>query len=70
MVEKKLNLGKKYNQAVIDIWADLGNQISVIYSGTESVATHLTKQEESSFFSFIKEGFKSVSRLYQSSVND
>jgi synaptojanin len=70
MVEKKLKLGKSYREAVIDIWADLGNKISLIYSGTDSVATHLTKQEESSFFSVLKESFKSIGRYYQSNVND
>ena len=44
MVEKKLALGKDYRQAVIDIWAELGNRISLIYAGTDSVAEHLTKQ--------------------------
>lgn len=37
----------------MEILAELGNRISLIYSGTDSISTHLTKQEESSFFSFI-----------------
>lgn len=29
---------------VIEIWAKIGNRISQIYCGTESVATHMTKK--------------------------
>lgn len=70
MVEKKLRLTKDYIEEVINVWAEIGNKISTIYCGTESVATHLTKQEESSFFSFIKEGFRSIGRYYHANVND
>jgi hypothetical protein len=44
MVEKKIDLTRDYKEEVIKLWADLGNRISLIYSGTESTATHLTKQ--------------------------
>jgi hypothetical protein len=70
MVEKKINLTRDYKDEVIEIWAELGNRISLIYSGTDSTAAHLTKQEESSFFSFIKEKINSIGRYYNSNVSD
>ena len=70
MVEKKLTITKEYIEEVVNLWAEVGNRISTIYCGTESVATHLTKQEEGSFFSFIKESFRSIGRYYHANVND
>jgi hypothetical protein len=35
---------KSFNPALLALWAQLGNKISVIYSGTDSVSTYLTKK--------------------------
>lgn len=70
MVEKKIRFDREYLEEIVNIWAEVGNKISTIYCGTESVATHLTKQEEGSFFSFIKESFRSIGRYYHANVND
>lgn len=70
MEEKRIRLGKDYREAVVELWAELGDRISMIYCGTESVATHLTKQESNSFFSFLTGGFRSINRYYNASVSD
>lgn len=70
MEEKKLNFGKEYLQEIGEVWVDLGNRISMIYCGTESIASHLIKKEESSFFSFFTGGIKSINRYYNANVND
>ena len=42
----------------------------MIYCGTESIASHLIKQEDNSFFSFFTGGMKSINRYYNANVND
>jgi hypothetical protein len=54
----------------VTIWAELGDRISMMYCGTSSVATHLTKQEKNSFLSRLKGGFRSLNRYYNANVND
>ena len=70
MREKQLQLNKKYRAEVVNLWVEVGNRISMIYCGTESVAAHLTKEEESSFFSFLTGGFRSFNRYLNASLND
>jgi len=70
MQEKHLIIDKEYIEKIVHIWAELGDRISMIYCGTSSVATHLTKQEKNSFFSFLKGGFRSINRYYNANVND
>jgi hypothetical protein len=70
MKEKQIKLNKDFNQAIIEIWTSLGDRISMIYCGTESVATHMVKKENNSFFSFLSGGIKSINRYYNASVQD
>ncbi len=70
MPQKKLTLTKEFYNHVTDIWAKLGDKISMIYCGTESMATHLTKKQNNSFMSFLTGGFKSINRYYNANVND
>ena len=67
---KQLALNKDFMKNIVDIWAKIGNRVSQIYCGTESVATHLTKKENNSFFSFFSSGLKSINRYYNANVND
>jgi hypothetical protein len=47
-----------------------GNKISNIYCGTDSIADHLTKKEEASYFLNINSGWKSLNRFLNSTMND
>jgi hypothetical protein len=42
----------------------------MIYCGTSSIATHLTKQQKNTFLSFLKGGLRSLNRFYNANVND
>ena len=42
--KKKLSLNSEFIKNVVEVWARVGNRISQIYCGTESVATHMTKK--------------------------
>jgi hypothetical protein len=55
---------------VAEAWVELGDRVSMLYCGTLSIASHLTKQEETSFFSFLTGGVKSINRYYNAAVND
>ena len=49
----------------------MGDRISLIYSGTTSVTSYITKGEKSkNFFSSLGSGFKSLNRYYNANVND
>lgn len=49
----------------------MGDKISMIYSGTSSVSSYITKGEKSkNFFSTLGSGFKSINRYYNANVND
>lgn len=70
MTEKRLTLDRAYMEAVSEAWVELGDRVSMLYCGTLSIASHLTKQEETSFFSFLTGGVKSINRYYNAAVND
>ena len=42
--EKSLKLPVEFKNNLIDLWVELGNRISMLYCGTESVANHVTKK--------------------------
>jgi hypothetical protein len=55
------------------MWTELGNQVSRIYCGTESVSNrHRAKKEKENngFWSSLYSGIKSINRNYQASIND
>lgn len=53
------------------MWLDHGDRISLIYSGTESVSSYITRGDKNkNFFSLVSSSFKSLNRFYNASVND
>ena len=58
---------QKHRQA----WLENGDRISIIYSGTTSVASYLTKgQKTNNIFNNIGNKLKSLNRLYNANIND
>lgn len=52
-------------------WLENGDRISIIYSGTTSVASYLTKGEKTNnIFNSLGNKLKSLNRLYNSNIND
>lgn len=71
MEEKKIQFSEEFRDRHRELWTQNGDRISLIYSGTTSVASYITKGEKSkNFFSSIGSGIKSINRYYNANVND
>ena len=71
MEEKKVVFDESFREKHRELWASMGDKISLIYSGTTSVASYLTKGEKSkNFFNSLGNGLKSLNRMYNANVND
>ena len=53
----------------MEIWAELGDQISFIYCGTESVASHMTRKKNNSVKSFLGGALTSLNRYINAHTN-
>jgi hypothetical protein len=64
-------LGGLFKDNHRDAWLENGDRISMIYSGTTSVASHITKGDKNkNFFSAIGSSLKSFGRFVNANVND
>lgn len=52
------------------MWTENGHVISSIFTGTETLKSHITRSEKSNFFSFIGDLQKSATRLYKNSLRE
>jgi hypothetical protein len=55
---------------LINVWTTLGNCISEIYCGTASVASYMTKKENSSIKNFLGGAIISLNRYINASTTD
>jgi hypothetical protein len=53
-----------------NMWADNGDQLSLIYAGTGAINSDVTREGKNSIFGFFENGMKSISRLYNSTFED
>jgi hypothetical protein len=66
-----IKLSKHFFESHREAWLNNGDRISLIYSGTESLSSYITKGEKNkNFFSLIGSSFKSINRFYNANVND
>jgi hypothetical protein len=53
-----------------ELWADLGDYISIQYAGTASTITTVTKNGKHTFLGLVQHGLVSITRFYQGSFED
>ena len=62
--------GNKFNEKFKNLWVGNGNNISIQYTGTESISSDMTKGSKEGFFGSLTSKFNSVNRFIQNNFED